>query len=77
MQKSGKFLKKGLSFLMVLVLAFTSVFFNRTPINAGVEPKQTSSGVHLGMTLVDITGGGILTSLQTSHLNFSKGKIIA
>ncbi|MGP1611899.1 MAG: InlB B-repeat-containing protein, partial [Catonella sp.] len=74
MKKSGKFLKKGLSFLMVLVLAFTSVFFNRTPINAEVIPDQIRSGANLEMTLVDITGGGYRNKPASDSLELFKGE---
>ena len=74
MQKSRKVWSKGLSFFMVLVLAFTSVFFNITPINAGVKPDQVNSGVHIGMTLVDITGGDYINEPANNDLELIKGE---
>ena len=73
MQKSRKVWSKGLSFFMVLVLAFTSVFFNSIPINAEVQPKNTNSGVYLGMTLVDITGTGYYKQAD-NQLELTKGE---
>ena len=56
MQKSGKVWSKGLSFFMVLVLAFTSVFFNSTPINAEVQTEKKFSGANVGLDLLRVTG---------------------
>ena len=56
MQKSRKVWSKGLSFFMVLVLAFTSVFFNSTPINAGVQTEKKFSGANVGLDLLRVTG---------------------
>lgn len=57
MQKSRKVWKNGVSFLIVFVLAFTSVFFNLETLKAAIKPDQVNSGANLKMTLVDITGG--------------------
>ena len=74
MQKSGKVWKNGVSFLIVFILAFTSVFFNITSVKAAVEPDKVNSGVYLGMTLVDITGMGYYENAAADKLELVKGE---